>query len=61
MISNREAAESLNARQPNTTFEALIERKKMKYGLTDEEAYLDIIRSSQTTNERVNKKLGLEG
>lgn len=60
MMKNRETAEELNKKYPNPTFENLLEHKKNKYGLTDNEAYLDIIRSSQTTNKNVNERLKIE-
>lgn len=60
MMSDRAGAENLNETRPNQTLEELLAHKKNKYGLSEMEAYKDIIRSSQTTNKKVNKSLGLE-
>lgn len=49
----------LDADHKNLTFEQLMERKKAKYGLTGDDAYKDIIRSSTTTNKMYDKKAGL--
>ena len=46
--------------KPNPTFEQILEHKKRKYGLSDEEAYKDIIRSSKTTNKKYDKIAGTE-
>ena len=45
---------------PNKTFEELLERKKLKYGLEGEEAYKAIVASSMKANPKVNKMFGLE-
>jgi SPP1 gp7 family putative phage head morphogenesis protein len=60
MMKDREGAGGLNKRHPNPTFDELLEHKKNKYGLEGEKAYKDIIRSSQTSNRKVNEKLGIE-
>ena len=44
----------------NRTFEELLEHKRKKYGLTENEAYKDIIRSSTTTNEKYDKIAGIQ-
>lgn len=60
MMSDIEAAKELNAKERNMSFEELLERKKNKYGLTGEEAYKDIIRSSQTTRAEIDQKFERE-
>lgn len=59
MMANQEKRRILDTDNPNPTFEQTMERKRIKYGLTGDEAYVDAIRSSQTTNIDVNKKIGL--
>ena len=44
----------------NRTFEELLEHKRKKYGLTENEAYKGIIRSSTTTNEKYDKIAGIQ-
>ncbi|MEG0260468.1 MAG: minor capsid protein [Lysinibacillus sp.] len=59
MMSDRSAAERLNNTRVNLTFEELLKHKKDKYQLEGEAAYKDIVRSSQTTNKKVDTSLGL--
>lgn len=54
------AREELNLTRKNPTFEEILEHKKKKYGLTDDEAYQDIIRSSTTTNKKYDKISGVD-
>lgn len=60
MMKNQEKRKKLDISNPNKTFEELLERKKIRYGLEEEEAYKAIIASSMKTNTKVNKMLGLE-
>jgi len=43
------------------TFNELLREKKERYGMTENEAYIDIIRSSQTTRKLINEKFNLGG
>lgn len=61
MMKNREEAERLNREKPNLTFEELIKHKIRDKHLEGDEVYKDIISSAEKTNEKVNKKFGLEG
>lgn len=58
LMKDLEAKAELDKRT-ELTFEKLIEHKKIKYGLTGDDAYEDIIRSSRTTNKDYDKKAGL--
>jgi hypothetical protein len=60
LMKNQKARKELDEQHPNPAFEQLVEYKKLKYGLSDDEAYQDIIRSSTTTNEKYDKLSGLE-
>lgn len=51
---------ALDLDHPNLAFEQLMEWKKKKYGLTGDDAYQDIIRSSATTNRGYDKKAGVD-
>ncbi len=59
-MRNQKARAELDREHPNPTFEQILEHKKRKYGLSDEEAYKDIIRSSGTTNKKYDKIAGVE-
>lgn len=60
LMKNQKVRAELDAKHPNPTFEQILEHKKRKYGLSDEEAYKDIIRSSKTTNKKYDKIAGTE-
>ena len=60
MMSDRKEAERLAVDEPKKTFGELVAYKKAEYNLAGDDAYLDIIRSSQTTRKSVNKILRLE-
>lgn len=60
MMKNQEKRKELDAKEPNKTFEELLERKKLRYGLEGEDAYKAIIASSMKANPKVNKTFGLE-
>ena len=60
LMRNQKARAELDREHPNPTFEQILEHKKRKYGLSDEEAYKDIIRSSGTTNKKYDKIAGVE-
>lgn len=59
LMRNESARRELEQKYPSKSFEELVEHKKLKYGMTDEEAYLDILRSSRTTNKEFDKKAGV--
>ncbi len=60
LMRNQKARAEFDREHPNPTFEQILEHKKRKYGLSDEEAYKDIIRSSGTTNKKYDKIAGVE-
>ncbi|MEG2354252.1 MAG: hypothetical protein RSB70_06435 [Clostridium sp.] len=59
LMKDQNTRNDLDVKYPNQTFEELLEHKKLKYGLEDEEAYKDIIRSSQTSNKMFDKRAGI--
>lgn len=60
LMKDQEERKRLDSEHPNISFEELVEYKKLKYGLKGDAIYKDIIRSSQTTNKKYDKKAGLE-
>lgn len=60
MMKDRDAAAELESGQPNPSFDSLVQHKINKYGMSEQEAYVDIVRSSQTPNIDVNKKYDIE-
>ena len=60
LMKDQAAREELDRKHPDPTFEDLLEHKQLKYGLSLEEAYKDIIRSSQTTNKKYDKIAGIK-
>ena len=58
-MSDEKTAECLNDRRPEPVFEALVQSKMKRKGLSREEALHDIIKTSSKTNEKVNKEFGL--
>jgi SPP1 gp7 family putative phage head morphogenesis protein len=60
LMKNQEARRELDIKHPNISFDELMQHKKLKYGLTDDEAYRDIVRSSQTTNKKYDKIAGIK-
>lgn len=59
LMTDQETRRRLDRDHKNLTFEQLVERKKSKYGLSGDDVYADIIRSSTTTNKKYDKKAGL--
>lgn len=59
LMRNQKARKELDEKYPSKTFEELVEHKKLKYGLSEEEAYRDILRSCGTTNKEFDKKAGV--
>ena len=57
---DQEYRKFLDEQEKPKSFEELVKHKKMRYGLTDEDAYIDIIRSSTTTNKKYDKLAGVE-
>ncbi len=60
MMKNQELRKYLDQQEKLKSFDELVLHKKEKYGLTNEEAYTDIIRSSTTTNKKYDKLARLE-
>lgn len=60
LMSNQVVRKELDAKHRNLTFEEILEHKRKKYGLTENEAYEDIIRSSATTNKKYDKIAGID-
>ncbi|HCT92996.1 MAG TPA: phage head morphogenesis protein [Lachnospiraceae bacterium] len=60
LMKDQQARAELDKKHKNPTFEELMEHKRKKYGLSDEEAYRDIIRSSVITNKKFDRVAGLE-
>lgn len=61
LMRNQKARKELDEKYPSKTFKELVEHKKLKYGLSEEEAYRDILRSCGTTNKEFDKKAGVQG
>jgi len=61
MMSDRKSAEYLEKHEISKTFDELLREKIEKYGITKNEAYIDIIRSSQKTRNSINEKFNLGG
>lgn len=61
LMKDQKARKELDRTSPNKSFEELVEHKKLKYGLSEQEAYEDIIRSSATTNKKYDEAAGLKG
>ena len=59
LMRDQKARKELDEKYPSKTFEELVEHKKLKYGLSEEEAYQDILRSCVTTNKEFYKKAGV--
>lgn len=59
LMSDRQLAESLNATDPNLTWEQIIQ-KQIDKGLSGDDIYKAIIESSQRSRTSVNQLLGLE-
>ena len=59
LMRDQKARKELDEKYPSKTFEELVEHKKLKYGLSEEEAYQDILRSCVTTNKEFDKKAGV--
>ncbi|MDE7436677.1 MAG: hypothetical protein K2N01_12780 [Lachnospiraceae bacterium] len=60
LMKDQIARKQLDQNHPNTSFEEMIEHKMKKYGLNEQEAYQDIIRSSTTTNKKYDKIAGVQ-
>lgn len=60
LMENQEERKELDEMHPNISFEDLVARKQVDYGLTADDAYKDIIRSSTTTNKEFDKKAGIK-
>lgn len=60
LMRDQKTRAELDREHPNLTWEQLLERKKERYGLTGDEAYEDIVRSSATTNKKYDEKAGVK-
>ena len=60
MMEDQNEAAELDRTNPNRSFEALIQEKMEKKGLSLEEAFLDTIQSAKKTNRVVNEMFGLD-
>lgn len=60
-MNDTDTRRDIEKRYPNRTFEDLLEDKMKRKGLTRQEALEDILKTSTTTNESVNKKLEIGG
>lgn len=60
LMKDQVSRKELDIKHKNHTFEELLEHKRKKYGLTESEAYKDIIRSSTTTNKKYDKIAGIQ-
>lgn len=60
LMKDQVSRKKLDIKHKNRTFEELLEHKRKKYGLTESEAYKDIIRSSITTNKKYDKIAGIQ-
>lgn len=58
-MSDVETARKLEERRPAPAFEALLESKRKRKGLSREEALEDILKTAAKTNADVNKEFGL--
>lgn len=58
LMSDKSAVENLNATKKNRTFEELVAKASLK-GLSGDDIYKDIIRSSMHHNEEYDKKAGI--
>lgn len=60
LMKDQKEREYLDKNYPNKSFEELVDHKKIKYGMPEEEAYKDIIRSSATTNKKFDDAAGVK-
>lgn len=60
LMADQNLASQLFREEPNKNMEQLIEHKAQKYGMSREQALDDIIRSSSTSRESVNTRLGID-
>ena len=60
LMKNQKERKWLDENKKSITFDELVEHKKLKYGLSGEDIYKDIIRSSGTTNKVYDKKAGVD-
>lgn len=59
-MSDASARQDLEKKRPVKTFEELMKDKMERKGMTRKEALEDIIKTSSTTNEKVNEEFGLK-
>lgn len=59
LMKDQKMRKSLDEKEPYKSFEYLVNRKITLYGLSGDDVYKDILRSSGTTNKQYDKKAGL--
>lgn len=59
LMKDSESRKQLDRNRPNKTFDELLRHKIEDFGLSETDAYRDIIRSSATTNEEFDRKAGV--
>lgn len=60
LMKNQELRKQLDKNEPYKTFEELVTHKREVYGLSGDDIYKDILRSSGTTNKGYDKKAGVD-
>lgn len=60
LMKDQKTRAILDKEHPNFTWDEILEKKRLKYGLTRDDAYRDIIRSSTTTNKEYDEKAGVK-
>ena len=60
LMKNQKQRKWLDKNKKSITFDELVEHKKREYGLSGDNIYKDIIRSSGTTNKEYDKKAGVD-
>ncbi len=60
LMKDQKTRAILDKEHPNLTWDEVLEKKRLKHGLTGDDAYRDIIRSSATTNKGYDEKAGVK-
>ena len=61
LMKDQKTRAILDKEHPNLTWDEVLEKKRLKHGLTGDDAYRDIIRSSATTNYNIVERQQLKG
>ena len=59
LMKDTSKRKELDRERPSLSFEELLESKMLRKGLTRDEALKDILKTASTSNENVNRELGL--